>query len=103
TLRFQIGNANEPSVESSVSILRGHKEKYEVHHGVRITDAAINAAVRLSYRYITDRFLPDKAIDLIDQAAAMLRMDIFAKPEPIEKIDRSIIQHEIEIKALERE
>jgi len=101
--RFQIVQADEPTVEQSINILRGLKEKYEVHHGVRILDAALIAAARLSHRYISDRFLPDKAIDLIDQAGAAIRMKICAKPEEIELLDRRIIGHEVEKKALERE
>ncbi len=103
TRRFQVVFADEPSVDETIAILRGLKEKYEVHHGVRIRDSALVAAAKLSHRYITDRFLPDKAIDLIDQAAANIRMDIGAKPEEIETIDRDIISREIEIRALERE
>jgi ATP-dependent Clp protease ATP-binding subunit ClpB len=101
--RFQIVMAEEPTMESALAIMRGLKEKYEVHHGVRIRDSALGAAVRLASRYITDRFLPDKAIDLIDQTAASIRMDVGAKPESIERIDRKVIHHEIEVKALERE
>jgi ATP-dependent Clp protease ATP-binding subunit ClpB len=101
--RFQPVIAEEPSLEATISILRGLKEKYEAHHGVRITDAAIGASARLSKRYIADRFLPDKAIDLIDQASASRRMEVFAKPEEVEDVDRKVIQHEIEAKALERE
>jgi ATP-dependent Clp protease ATP-binding subunit ClpB len=101
--RFQIVQADEPSVEESINILRGLKEKYEVHHGVRILESAIQAAARLSHRYITDRFLPDKAIDLIDTACAAIRMKICAKPEEIELIDRRIVEREVEKKALERE
>jgi ATP-dependent Clp protease ATP-binding subunit ClpB len=100
TRRFQLVMCDEPGIDDAVSILRGLKEKYEVHHGVRITDAAIGAAARLSHRYITDRFLPDKAIDLIDQSAANTAMDLHSKPEEIEAVDRKILQHEIEIRAL---
>jgi ATP-dependent Clp protease ATP-binding subunit ClpB len=103
TRRFQMVQVDEPTIDETVSILRGLKEKYEVHHGVRIMDSAINAAARLSNRYITDRFLPDKAIDLIDSSAASLRMEIAAKPEEIDRIDQKIIQRKIEVKALERE
>ncbi len=103
TRRFQNVVCEEPSVNQTMSILRGLKEKYEVHHGVRITDAAIAAAARLSDRYIADRYLPDKAIDLIDEAAAAIRMDISSKPEEIAKIDRRVVQHEIDMKALEHE
>src|SRR4029077_5818224 len=86
----------EPSVEDTISILRGLKERYEVHHGVRIKDAAILAAATLSHRYISDRFLPDKAIDLIDEAAASLRMQIDSLPVEIDEIERRIMQLEIE-------
>ena len=92
-----------PTVEDTISILRGLKEKYEVHHGVRITDGAIVAAATLSNRYITDRFLPDKAIDLIDEAAARLRMAIDSKPEAIDELDRRIMQLQIEREALKKE
>src|ERR1700688_3512459 len=101
--RFQPVFVNEPSVEDTISILRGIKEKYELHHGVRITDAAIVAAATLSNRYITDRFLPDKAIDLIDEAAARLRMQAESKPEEIDELDRRIIQLKIEREALKKE
>src|ERR671910_806405 len=101
--RFQPVFISEPSVEDTVSILRGLKEKYEVHHGVRITDGAIVAAATLSHRYITDRFLPDKAIDLVDEAAARLRMQIESKPEEIDELDRRIMQLEIERGALKKE
>src|SRR5437762_4741972 len=101
--RFQPVYVDEPSVEDTVSILRGIKEKYEVHHGVRITDGAIVAAATLSHRYITDRFLPDKAIDLIDEAAARLRMEVDSKPEEIDELDRRIIQLKIEREALKKE
>ncbi|HVY62167.1 MAG TPA: AAA family ATPase, partial [Planctomycetota bacterium] len=101
--RFQPVIAEEPTVEQTIQILRGLREKYEVHHGVRILDQAIVAAAKLSNRYITDRFMPDKAIDLIDTAGAAIRMDIHAKPEMIAQIDRQIIQREIELKALERD
>ncbi|MBC8035743.1 MAG: AAA family ATPase, partial [Rhizobiales bacterium] len=90
--RFQPIFVGEPSVEDSISILRGIKEKYELHHGVRITDSAIVAAATLSNRYITDRFLPDKAIDLMDEAAARLRMQVDSKPEELDEIDRRIMQ-----------
>ncbi|MHC4830966.1 MAG: ATP-dependent Clp protease ATP-binding subunit, partial [Planctomycetota bacterium] len=103
TRRFQVVLAEEPSLEATKSILRGLKEKYEVHHGVRISDPAIHAAARLADRYIADRFLPDKAIDLIDQTAAVVRMGLRTKPEPIELIDRKIVHHEIERRALEAE
>jgi ATP-dependent Clp protease ATP-binding subunit ClpB len=101
--RFQPVFVTEPSVEDTVSILRGIKEKYEVHHGVRITDGAIVAAATLSHRYITDRFLPDKAIDLVDEAAARLRMEVDSKPEEVDEIDRRIIQLKIEREALKKE
>jgi len=101
--RFQSVYVAEPSVEETVSILRGLKEKYELHHGVRITDAAIVAAATLSNRYITDRFLPDKAIDLIDEAASRLRMEVDSKPEEIDEIDRKLIQLKIEQAALQKE
>ncbi len=101
--RFQPVYVGEPSVEDTISILRGLKEKYEVHHGVRITDAAVIAAATLSHRYISDRFLPDKAIDLIDEAAARLRMEIDSKPAELDEIDRRIMQLEIEREALRRE
>jgi ATP-dependent Clp protease ATP-binding subunit ClpB len=101
--RFQPVFVDEPSVEETISILRGLKEKYEVHHGVRITDAAVIAAAQLSARYITGRFLPDKAVDLIDEAAAKLRMEIDSKPAELDEIDRRIMQLEIEREALRRE
>ena len=101
--RFQPVFVGEPTVEDTVSILRGLKEKYELHHGVRITDAAIVAAATLSHRYITDRFLPDKAIDLMDEAASRLRMEVESKPEEIEALDRRIVQIKIEAMALEKE
>ena len=101
--RFQPVFVDEPSTEETVSILRGLKEKYELHHGVRIADSAIVAAATLSHRYITDRFLPDKAIDLVDEAASRLRMQIDSKPEDIDELDRRIIQLKIEREALKRE
>jgi len=101
--RFQKVLIKEPSVEDTVSILRGLKEKYEVHHGVRITDSAIVAAAELSERYITDRFLPDKAIDLIDEAASKLRIEIDSMPEELYSLERKIRQLEIEKQALLRE
>jgi ATP-dependent Clp protease ATP-binding subunit ClpB len=101
--RFQSVFVAEPSVEETVSILRGLKEKYELHHGVRITDAAIVAAATLSNRYITDRFLPDKAIDLIDEAASRMRMEVDSKPEEIDELDRRLIQLKIEESALKKE
>jgi ATP-dependent Clp protease ATP-binding subunit ClpB len=101
--RFQSVFVTQPTVGDTISILRGLKEKYEVHHGVRITDAALVAAATLSNRYITDRFLPDKAIDLVDEAAARLRMEVDSKPEEIDEIDRKLIQLKIERAALEKE
>ncbi|MFS2317186.1 ATP-dependent chaperone ClpB [Maricaulis sp. D1M11] len=101
--RFQPVMVEEPTVEDTVSILRGLKEKYEVHHGVRIADGAIVAAANLSNRYITDRFLPDKAIDLMDEAASRLRMQVDSKPEELDEIDRRAIQLKIEAEALKKE
>ena len=101
--RFQPVFVGEPTVEDTISILRGLKEKYELHHGVRITDSAIVSAATLSNRYITDRFLPDKAIDLMDEAASRLRMEVESKPEEIENLDRRIIQLKIEREALKKE
>ncbi|MCR5862219.1 ATP-dependent chaperone ClpB [Flavobacterium sp. J372] len=101
--RFQKVNVDEPDTESAISILRGIKEKYETHHQVRIKDDAIIAAVELSQRYITNRFLPDKAIDLMDEAASKLRMEINSKPEELDVLDRKIMQLEIEIEAIKRE
>ncbi len=101
--RFQPIFTAEPSVEDTVAILRGLKERYEVHHGVRITDAAIVAAARLSQRYITDRFLPDKAIDLIDESASMLRIEIDSMPLEIDEVERRVVQLEIEKQALQKE
>jgi len=101
--RFQPVFVGEPTVEDTISILRGLKEKYELHHGVRITDGAIVSAATLSNRYITDRFLPDKAIDLMDEAASRLRMEVESKPEEIENLDRRIIQLKIEREALKKE
>jgi len=101
--RFQPVFVDEPTVEDTISILRGLKEKYELHHGVRITDSAIVAAATLSNRYISDRFLPDKAIDLIDEASSRLRMQIDSKPEELDELDRRIIQLKIEQEALKKE
>jgi ATP-dependent Clp protease ATP-binding subunit ClpB len=101
--RFQKVMVDEPDIESAISILRGIKEKYETHHKVQIKDSAIIAAVELSQRYISDRFLPDKAIDLMDEAAAKLRMEINSKPEELDVLDRKIMQLEIEIEAIKRE
>ena len=101
--RFQPVYVSEPTVEDTISILRGLKEKYELHHGVRISDAALVAAAMLSNRYITDRFLPDKAIDLVDEAAARLRMQVDSKPEELDELDRRIMQLKIEREALKKE
>jgi ATP-dependent Clp protease ATP-binding subunit ClpB len=101
--RFQPVYINEPSVEDTISILRGLKDRYEQHHGVRITDAALVAAATLSHRYITDRFLPDKAIDLVDEAAARLKMQVDSKPEELDSIDREIVRLKIEQEALKKE
>ncbi len=101
--RFQPVFVSEPTVEDTISILRGLKEKYELHHGVRITDSALVAAATLSNRYITDRFLPDKAIDLMDEAASRLRMQVDSKPEELDELDRRIIQLKIEREALKKE
>jgi ATP-dependent Clp protease ATP-binding subunit ClpB len=101
--RFQKVLVDEPSVEDTIAILRGLKEKYEVHHGVTITDPAIVAAAELSHRYITDRFLPDKAIDLIDEAASRIKMEIDSKPESMDRLDRRIIQLKIESEAVKKE
>ncbi|MEP7061690.1 MAG: ATP-dependent chaperone ClpB [Betaproteobacteria bacterium] len=101
--RFQKVLVGEPSVESTIAILRGLQERYEIHHGVEITDPAIVAAAELSHRYITDRFLPDKAIDLIDEAAARIKMEIDSKPEAMDKLDRRLIQLKIEREAVKKE
>ncbi|AKZ26617.1 MULTISPECIES: ATP-dependent chaperone ClpB [Ralstonia solanacearum species complex] len=101
--RFQKVLVDEPSVEATIAILRGLQEKYELHHGVEITDPAIVAAAELSHRYITDRFLPDKAIDLIDEAAARIKMEIDSKPEAMDKLDRRLIQLKIEREAVKKE
>src|SRR5207342_2279815 len=101
--RFQPVFVSEPTVEDTISILRGLKEKYELHHGIRITDSAIVAAAQLSNRYITDRFLPDKAIDLMDEAGSRLRMQIDSKPEKLDELDRRIMQLKIEREALKKE
>ncbi len=101
--RFQPVQVEEPSVTDTISILRGIKEKYELHHGVRIADAALVAAATLSNRYITDRFLPDKAIDLVDEAASRLRMQVDSKPEELDALDRDILQKQIEVEALKLE
>ena len=101
--RFQKVMIDEPSVESTIAILRGLQERYELHHGVDITDPAIVAAAQLSHRYITDRFLPDKAIDLIDESAARIKMELDSKPEALDKIDRRLIQLKIEREAVKKE
>ncbi len=101
--RFQLVSIEEPTVDQAITILRGLKERYEAHHGVRITDAALTTAVRLSHRYVTDRFLPDKAIDAIDQAAAGLRMESASRPEEIERLDERIVGLEVEIRAVEQD
>jgi ATP-dependent Clp protease ATP-binding subunit ClpB len=101
--RFQPIMVEEPTVEDTISILRGIKEKYELHHGVRISDSALVAAAQLSHRYITDRFLPDKAIDLVDEAASRLRMEIDSKPEELDALDRQLLQLQIEAEALKKE
>src|SRR3989442_547395 len=101
--RFQPVYVGEPSVEDTIAILRGLKERYEVHHGVRITDNALVAAATLSHRYIGDRFLPDKAIDLVDEAASRLRIEIDSLPQEIDEVERRIVQHEIELAALAKE
>jgi len=101
--RFQPVMVEEPTVEDTISILRGIKEKYELHHGVRISDSALVAAATLSHRYITDRFLPDKAIDLMDEAASRLRMEVDSKPEELDTLDRDILQKQIEAEALKKE
>ncbi|HQU70436.1 MAG TPA: ATP-dependent chaperone ClpB [Albidovulum sp.] len=101
--RFQPVMVEEPTVEDTISILRGIKEKYELHHGVKISDSALVAAAQLSQRYITDRFLPDKAIDLMDEAASRLRMEVDSKPEELDALDREILQKQIEAEALKKE
>jgi len=101
--RFQPLMVEEPTVEDTISILRGIKEKYELHHGVRISDSALVTAATLSHRYITDRFLPDKAIDLVDEAASRLRMEVDSKPEELDALDRDILQKQIEAEALRKE
>ena len=101
--RFQPVMVEEPTVEDTISILRGIKEKYELHHGVRISDSALVSAATLSHRYITDRFLPDKAIDLVDEAASRLRMEVDSKPEELDQLDRNILQLQIEAEALKKE
>ena len=101
--RFQPVMVGEPSVEETIAILRGLKERYELHHGVKIKDSALIEAATLSHRYITDRFLPDKAIDLIDEAASKLRIEIDSVPAEIDEIQRKLIQVQIEIEALKKE
>jgi len=101
--RFQPVYVGEPSVENTIAILRGLKERYEAHHGVRITDDAIIAAATLSHRYIGDRFLPDKAIDLVDEAASRLRIEIDSMPQEIDEVERRIMQLDIERTALQKE
>src|SRR5205807_6927278 len=101
--RFQPVMVLQPSVEDTISILRGLKERYEVHHGIKIKDAALVAAAMLSNRYITDRFLPDKAIDLIDEAGSKLRMEIDSLPAELDEVERKIRQLEIERQALSKE
>ena len=101
--RFQPVFVGEPDVENTIYILRGLKEKYELHHGVRITDEALISAAQLSHRYINERFLPDKAIDVVDEAASHLRMQADSKPEALDVLDRAIIQLKIEHAALQRE
>ncbi|MFH1756044.1 MAG: hypothetical protein ABIA59_10135, partial [Candidatus Latescibacterota bacterium] len=101
--RFQIVMVREPGVEDTIAILRGLKERYEVHHGVRITDKALTAAARLSDRYISDRFLPDKAIDLIDEAASKLRLELDSKPARLVEVQEKITQLKIEQQVLEKE
>ena len=101
--RFQPVTVGQPTVEQTIAILRGLKERYELHHGVRITDSSLVAAANLSNRYITDRFLPDKAIDLMDEAASRLRMQVDSKPEELDELDRRIFQLKIEREALKKE
>ena len=101
--RFQKVLIDEPSKEDTVAILRGLKERYEVHHGVEISDGAIIAAAQLSHRYISDRQLPDKAIDLIDEAGSRIRMEMDSKPEQLDKLDRRLIQLKIELQAMKKE
>ena len=101
--RFQPVLVGEPTVEATIAILRGLKERYEVHHGVRIQDGALVAAATLSHRYITDRFLPDKAIDLVDEAASRMKMELDSMPTEIDQLERQIMQLEIERQALKKE
>ena len=101
--RFQKVLVSEPTEEDTIAILRGLKERYEVHHGVEVTDGAIIAAARLSHRYIADRQLPDKAIDLVDEAASQIRMEMDSKPEALDRLERRLIQLKIEREALKKE
>ena len=101
--RFQPIIVEAPTVQDSISILRGIKQKYELHHGVKISDSSLISAATLSDRYISERFLPDKAIDLVDEAASRLRMEVYSKPEELDALDREILQKEIEIMALKKE
>ena len=100
--RFQKVLVDEPTVEDTIAILRGLKERYELHHGVKIMDSAIIAAAKMSHRYITDRQLPDKAIDLIDEAASRIKMELDSKPESLDKLDRRIIQLKMQLEAVKR-
>ena len=101
--RFQVVQVDEPTREQATTILRGLRETYELHHGVRILDAAMHAAVNLSARYITEKFLPDKAIDLIDEAAANVRMELSSKPVKLENLNETIVHKEIAVRALEQD
>lgn len=101
--RFQKVLVDEPSVEDTIAILRGLKEKYATHHGVQILDSAIIAAAKMSHRYITDRQLPDKAIDLIDEAASRIKMEIDSKPEALDKLDRRLIQLKMQLEAVKKD
>jgi ATP-dependent Clp protease ATP-binding subunit ClpB len=101
--RFQQVFVDQPTIEDTISILRGLKERYETHHGVKISDSALVAAAVLSTRYISDRFLPDKAIDLVDESAAKLKMEITSKPEELDEVDRKILQLEMERLSLKKE
>ncbi len=100
--RFQKVLVDEPSVEDTIAILRGLKDKYATHHGVQILDSAIIAAAKMSHRYITDRQLPDKAIDLIDEAASRIKMEIDSKPEPLDRLDRRLIQLKMQLEAVKK-
>ena len=101
--RFQKVLVDEPDIDSSIAILRGLKERYEIHHGVDITDPAIISAVTLSHRYISDRRLPDKAIDLVDEAASRIRLEMDSKPEAMDKLERKLMQQRMEAEALKKE